>query len=767
MENSTQTTNVVNKNRKPVDEGYNAQIKRLISSKTSILSRGDMISKIKPLIRATDTALTIEDCRVLVLKRLKAVQKGDEAKIQADVYTAFVVLNAWCYMASDNLKNMSHQELAQRIRIVGIDAAILEAEEYRTELLNSERVIDGYNPTDLIGSKYLWWATHVEKQFFENIQERWNVLEILAFPKRMRLETTDYSFMYEDYLNGNRKCFYYGKSELFSADGEMDWDEWKEDHPQPPKFLRERLAYYVSLITKNWKQDLDLFQLPPGSSYESHKTYFEKFKEVLKSQQWLRDHGINIPWVFGFSGTKIPSTVNRYSIVPKNFKTGRGIAPEPVSRQVLGYTVDSGLRQCLLGIGFDLNDQSPNQIACCDALVNDLATCDMKSASDSLSFGLVKDAFSMSNPRLWELLLDCRTDSIKVKGKIYPNNRFCTMGNAITFSVETTIFVALAAIAITLTEPKMSFKRAVKLINVYGDDIILPNRYYDTFANVCRMFGLTLNAEKSFTNGLYRESCGFEAISDIGCTEPTLVKSVIAVQSGIMLKWPRGTSNIPIAELVSMQHKCVAYPMMNYFISRVILDVFPDMTSSEVGSPYQDIWYDKPFIQYKGSSPYAKFEDGYYITRRPDLYQNWISPQTIEDESSQKGSYRMKSSKHESQWHKINHKVPTFESTLINHKWDEMEYTYNKYVKSQLVKLDAPHDDNYEVHYCITSVPGIKKVPDSDRDLVELLAYLMKLGNGVNHINASQYTKQENMIIERRDFYHERKIEFKPKRFPM
>ena len=89
---------------------------------------------------------------------------------------------------------------------------------------------------------------------------------------------------------------------------------------------------------------------------------------------------------------------------------------------------------------------------------------------------------------------------------------FSTMGNAVTFPLETLIFWALGHATIlqeqgTLSHfPKWEDRH---LCSVFGDDCIIPTQYAEPFIRTMTRVGFIINKEKSFyDDGGFRESCG-------------------------------------------------------------------------------------------------------------------------------------------------------------------------------------------------------------------------------------------------------------------
>lgn len=128
----------------------------------------------------------------------------------------------------------------------------------------------------------------------------------------------------------------------------------------------------------------------------------------------------------------------------------------------------------------------------------DLATIDLSMASDTISYGIILELF----PQGWfELMDQARAPSYKIENKWYDYHKFSAMGNGFTFEMESLLFFALAsAVAEHLEETGP--------VSVYGDDIIIPTNCSELLIEVLSVCGFSINKEKSFIDGPFRESCG-------------------------------------------------------------------------------------------------------------------------------------------------------------------------------------------------------------------------------------------------------------------
>lgn len=161
--------------------------------------------------------------------------------------------------------------------------------------------------------------------------------------------------------------------------------------------------------------------------------------------------------------------------------------------------VGNYIRRRLRVHGINLNDQSINRRLAHRASVEDnLATIDLSAASDSVTCAAVQALL----PTEWFLYLnDIRSRSVSVDGTFVQTYMFSSMGNGFTFELESLIFWALCKATFYLTGVR-------GIVSVYGDDLIVPCEGYDDLTYVLSVFGFTVNPDKSFHSGPFRESCG-------------------------------------------------------------------------------------------------------------------------------------------------------------------------------------------------------------------------------------------------------------------
>lgn len=206
---------------------------------------------------------------------------------------------------------------------------------------------------------------------------------------------------------------------------------------------------------------------------------------------------------------------NRFTTVPKTAKVDRGICVEPLGNLACQLSVGRHMKRRLGMVGIEVgyrrsssgkfvagdNQLLHRQLAREGSTTGGLATIDLRMASDTVSYELVKRVLP---PEWFSLLASLRSPTTRYyKGGKWVHRhveKFSSMGNGFTFELETLLFVCLIQAATGLV-PGEEFW-------VFGDDIILPTSKYRDALAVLRFMGFEPNEKKSFHSGPFRESCG-------------------------------------------------------------------------------------------------------------------------------------------------------------------------------------------------------------------------------------------------------------------
>lgn len=280
------------------------------------------------------------------------------------------------------------------------------------------------------------------------------------------------------------------------------------DHPE---FFQKVRRLIVKVLGPLRKKELDYvesrFRFGPGATtcvrgvgstpsdkYDAsmHLTYdLIPFYRVILGDNW---------WRYQRQPEVVPG--NKFTTVPKNAKTDRGICVEPTLNIYGQLGVGALLRRRLKRLGIDLTSQERNQKLA--SLANDwkLATIDLSAASDSLSWKCVMELL----PYDWFELLDLFRSSFSlVEGSYVELEKFSSMGNGYTFELETLIFSAVAFSIVPLHDHHK--------VAVYGDDIIVPQYAASDVIDALEYLGFKVNGKKSFLAGNFFESCGTDWFS--------------------------------------------------------------------------------------------------------------------------------------------------------------------------------------------------------------------------------------------------------------
>lgn len=237
---------------------------------------------------------------------------------------------------------------------------------------------------------------------------------------------------------------------------------------------------------------------------------------------------------------------NEVTFVPKDAKTHRSIAIEPRLNVALQLSAGGVIRDALKRVGCDLTDQTRNQeLARVGSLVSsnddpyDPATLDLEMASDTLPYELVKELL----PEDWfELLDSLRSREGLLKGNVIKWEKFSSMGNGFTFELESLIFYSLAQAVSDLTGTTQwfsdTFGPAYKYayVSVYGDDIIVPKVMTGHLIEVLRFCGFRVNAEKTFVDGPFRESCGKDYFNGVNVRPFLLTRKLDRIRDLVHLR---------------------------------------------------------------------------------------------------------------------------------------------------------------------------------------------------------------------------------------
>lgn len=235
----------------------------------------------------------------------------------------------------------------------------------------------------------------------------------------------------------------------------------------------------------------------------------------LLRSSWGRALGYEFPIVCVVNASQ-------HCLVPKNYKTERSIALEPSMNTWLQLGCHEVLSRACARTGNSVRDQSRNGFKARSASLGGSCTIDLSNASDTISTGFVRFMFTgwyrnscdpdVVNACKWlELLEALRCSHMAIKGTEVRLEKFSSMGNGYTFVLETMLFLACA---------RACARYAGDDVNptTYGDDIVAGWQSSLLLTELLSMCGFTVNTEKSYYFGPFRESCGMDWYNGSYCT---------------------------------------------------------------------------------------------------------------------------------------------------------------------------------------------------------------------------------------------------------
>lgn len=317
--------------------------------------------------------------------------------------------------------------------------------------------------------------------------------------------------------------------------------------PNPSYELADKLQRVADLITAElgtfvpgeWR-----FKHGPGAvadqRYGSYKYEFKawpaRLDEVFPYDEFAHANlSSAIPHLWpcignGISDKEYPAVLHA---VPKTITGPRLIASEPVAlqwcQQAIRDFMYTRVSETLISAFVDFRRQGKNGVLALEASRSGShATIDLSSASDRISCWHVERLFRRS-PTIIHALWASRSmwlkqDICKYSPRHIVLRKFSTMGNAVTFPVQSLFFLSIALACVLHTRRMPITKSSIRSlgsseVRVFGDDIIVPNDCAELLVDTLHALGLRVNVHKTFTEGNFRESCGVDAFMghDVTC----------------------------------------------------------------------------------------------------------------------------------------------------------------------------------------------------------------------------------------------------------
>lgn len=279
-----------------------------------------------------------------------------------------------------------------------------------------------------------------------------------------------------------------------------------------PETLTDCLAYIVA----DWLSDFVLDGLRPcfsnGATAEVKRGAGIASKVLSCSrtiEQALADAELsfNSPYYCTFD-LKDPGPV-KGQFVPKGIDKKRFISMETTVNQYYQKALANGLQDYFRRkpqMRVKLEDQDTSRRMClAGSRWRNYSTIDLSAASDSVTWTLVRKVFAKRPDILRYMELVRSKDVSLPNGRIITMEKFVPMGSTMCFTIECIVFSAIASYACMIAGIPQNYR-------VYGDDIIIDCRAFDSCIETLQRLNFTANLEKSYgPYTAFLEACGMEA----------------------------------------------------------------------------------------------------------------------------------------------------------------------------------------------------------------------------------------------------------------
>lgn len=217
-----------------------------------------------------------------------------------------------------------------------------------------------------------------------------------------------------------------------------------DEYPMP-------LVYRLNNIVKRWMKSFDPARIRPrhgqkGVAFLGRASYEDKYKN-LSTDQMLRYAFGDPDWVCDLTLPPL-ERMSQTMFVPKSFKSFRTISMEPVTlmyfQQGVWREIDRVVRRSTyLRDRICFEEQSRNtELAKRGSIERNYATIDLSSASDSVSYKLVKEVFR--GTKLLRYIFATRSrKTLLPDGRVIVLKKFAPMGSALCFPIETILFASI------------------------------------------------------------------------------------------------------------------------------------------------------------------------------------------------------------------------------------------------------------------------------------------------------------------------------------
>lgn len=280
-----------------------------------------------------------------------------------------------------------------------------------------------------------------------------------------------------------------------------------------------------SIITLDWKLADSIPYGPGVTQLQTGRSKHLVEKLTQEGYEWPNPEFIpndyfepELAWYLWEHCVNGAYTCDYITQVPKNATINRTIGITSFVPLAAQGVCGDYIRECLRKHGVDLDTLADTHrlMAYYGSFNGGLATIDFSMASDTISRGLVWALLNNGRSsdrcrQLYARLQGCRTWYYNIQNEEYVYQKFSAMGNKFTFELESLLFTCIAR---AITRYYHFHTPYCRKATSFGDDTIiyapdsLLSMYKPLIIGIYAELGLTVNSEKSFFEGSFRESCG-------------------------------------------------------------------------------------------------------------------------------------------------------------------------------------------------------------------------------------------------------------------
>lgn len=260
---------------------------------------------------------------------------------------------------------------------------------------------------------------------------------------------------------------------------------------------------------------------------------------------------------------------SRFHFVPKQNDISRLICVEPSLNGFFQLGFGNVLRKRLWSYyKIDLSTQPDinRELARRGSLDGSFSTIDLSSASDSMSLQMLEFLLPPDFLRWMKLLRSplglLNKSDVRDGETLVEFHMVSSMGNGYTFPLQTLVFSSIVAACMSLRDLAPRGAIASPLFSVFGDDIVCPELVTRDVLRCLSALGFEVNAAKTFVEGSFRESCGYDYLNGRN-TRGVYLKRLHTNQDryvaiNLLNRWSAKTG-IPLRRTVGRLVSCVRY----------------------------------------------------------------------------------------------------------------------------------------------------------------------------------------------------------------